>query len=64
MKILLTLVVILSVLGNLNWALDAIDHNLVTMVSSNNNIQKFLYYLIAVSGLVLLILFIKNKLYI
>jgi uncharacterized membrane protein YuzA (DUF378 family) len=63
MKILLTTVLLITILGALNWALDSIGYNLVTLVTNSKTTQKIIYYIISLCALITLMLFIKDKIY-
>jgi len=51
---------LLVIVGALNWGAYALGHNLVEKIG-NKNIQKSIYYLIAISGVVSLVFFIRYK---
>ena len=51
---------LLVIVGALNWGAYALGHNLVGKLG-NKNIQNAIYYLIAISGIVSLVLLIRNK---
>ena len=51
---------LLVIIGALNWGAYALGHNLVGKIG-NKNVQKAIYYLIAISGVVSLVFLIRNK---
>lgn len=68
MKVLLTIVVLLTVIGAINWGFHAAGHNLVEKIASlfgdsSKMIQNSIYYLVALAGVATLVLFFKDKMY-
>jgi len=59
-KIVYVTVTLLVIIGALNWGAYALGNNLVEKLG-NKNIQNAIYYLIAISGVVSLVFFIRNK---
>ena len=59
-NILYVVATLLAIVGSLNWGAYAFNHNLVKKIE-NKTIQKSIYYLIAISGIVLLVFFIRYK---
>jgi uncharacterized membrane protein YuzA (DUF378 family) len=51
---------LLVIVGDLNWGAYALGHNLVEKLG-NKNVQKAIYYLIAISGIVLLVFLVRSK---
>jgi uncharacterized membrane protein YuzA (DUF378 family) len=68
MKVLLTVVLLITIIGALNWGFHAAGFNLVEKFSSlfgnsASTVSSVVYYLVAAAGLVTLVLFIKDKMY-
>ncbi len=68
MKVILTIAILITIIGAINWGFHAGGYDLVEKIASmfgnsSDSVQKMIYYLVAIAGVITLVFFFKDKMY-